>query len=123
MLIKIIAGTYGHNVNGTVVPRTAADKPFELADDKAQRLIRLKVAQPAGEGVPAEVAAEIVADNLEDMSLAELKEIAAARGKDVSALRKKADVIEVLREDLAESEDEDDEDGDDAPQLGPAALV
>lgn len=43
-LIKIISGTYGHNVNGIVEPKTRESEPFYVDDKEAGKLIGLKAA-------------------------------------------------------------------------------
>lgn len=43
--IKIVSGTYGHNVNGVVKPKTRESEPFYVDDKEADRLIKLEVAE------------------------------------------------------------------------------
>ena len=60
MLIKIISGIYGHNVNGSVKPKRASDEPFEVEDTEAARLISLGVAKAVD---PVDVEAVQSSDN------------------------------------------------------------
>ena len=50
-LIRIIRGVYGYKNGLTTVPKTSKDKPFEVDDVTAQRLIRQGVAEIATEKV------------------------------------------------------------------------
>jgi len=44
-LIRIIKGVYGYKNGATTIPKTPKDKPFEIDDEKAKRLISLGVAE------------------------------------------------------------------------------
>ena len=50
-LIRIIRGVYGYKKGLTTIPKTSKDKPFEVDDVTAQRLIRQGVAEIATEKV------------------------------------------------------------------------
>lgn len=52
-VIKIINGTYGHRPAGSraIEPKQACDAPFEIEDDKAERLVSLGIAAYVGEPV------------------------------------------------------------------------
>ena len=50
-LIRIIRGVYGYKKGLTTIPKTSKDKPFEVDDVTAQRLIRQGVAKIATEKV------------------------------------------------------------------------
>lgn len=43
--IKIISGTYGHNINGIIKPKTRNSEPFYVDDKEADRLIALEIAE------------------------------------------------------------------------------
>lgn len=45
MLIHIINGTYGHNVNGYIQPKTPNDEPFEVSGSEARRLVAMGIAE------------------------------------------------------------------------------
>ena len=124
MKIQIISGTYGLRVNGyTVIRKTSDDPPFDVSDDEAARLVKLRVARIVG-NPPVETPAEepvqpdpekdedgVITETLpaysESMKLAELKEVAAAYGVDASKAKSKAEVIALIE--AAKATDQDDE--------------
>lgn len=130
-LIKIICGTYGHKIGGSVTPKSAGDLPFELEDAAAARLVGLNVAEyvVAGEKQDVPQADPLAYD--EDMKLDRLKEIAAAYGGDASKCRSKREVIDVIGaardaqgQAAGDGDGGDEGDGDEQPpKLTPAAPV
>lgn len=44
-MIKMIAGIYGHRVNGAVVAKTPKSEPFELDPKEEERLVKAGVAE------------------------------------------------------------------------------
>lgn len=44
-MIKMIAGIYGHRVNGAVVAKTPKSEPFELDPKEEERLVEAGVAE------------------------------------------------------------------------------
>lgn len=111
MLVRIIIdGNYGHYVNGVVIPKNRNSKPFELEDSKALRLISEGVAEAVnGEPVPDNegelpdndgvtvpdnegVTGNLDADQLDDLSINDLRKIAKDLG--VSATGSKKELIE-----------------------------
>ena len=114
MLVRIIIdGNYGHYVNGVVIPKNKNSKPFELEDSKAHRLISEGVAEAVngepvpdnegelpdpfcndGEPVPDNegVTGHLDADQLDDLSINDLRKIAKDLG--VSASGSKKELIE-----------------------------
>ncbi|MEN6437026.1 MAG: hypothetical protein ABFD97_00415 [Syntrophobacter sp.] len=59
-VIKIINGTYGHRPAGSrgIEPKQACDAPFEIEDDKAERLVSRGIAVYVGEPTAPIVIAE-----------------------------------------------------------------
>lgn len=133
MKIQIISGTYGLRVNGyTVIRKTPDDPPFDVSDDEAARLVKLRVARIVG-NPPVETPVEepVQPDPVEEpvqpdpekdedgeitetppaysesMKLAELKEVAAAYGVDASKAKSKAEVIALIE--AAKATDQDNE--------------
>lgn len=55
MLIKIVRGNYGHTIGKSVHTKTPKDKPFEVDQKEAERLVKLGIAKIIGAGaaVPA----------------------------------------------------------------------
>lgn len=124
MKIQIISGTYGLRVNGyTVIRKTPDDPPFDVSDDEAARLVKLRVARIVEEIPEAALAEKPVQPDPEDiedgentepmpaysesMKLAELKEVAAAYGVDASKAKSKAEVIALIE--AAQATDQDEE--------------
>lgn len=131
-LIRIINGTYGHRPEGSryILPVKAGDPPIRVADDKAERLVENKIAEyvdekavatpqaPSAEdeqrdNMPdgAEGAEDDSGDELPDeeslkkMTKAQLEELAADLGIDLSALRTKADLVEAINAELNAMDD------------------
>lgn len=109
--IKIISGTYGFMKDGIIEPKTPEDKPFEVSQEEAERLIGLGVAaydmcQPIEDVEPVqeqeeeeEVENEVEEDKpLEAMSFKELKTTALEMGLDIKPLISKALLIEAIKQ-------------------------
>lgn len=135
MIIKILAGVYGHNENGRVRPVRAGDPPIDVADAIGARLVHAGVAAEIVPEIPdgatlVNALDEELADDIEtanfpdygsDMTRDELEAIGVEVGLDPDELKKaknKAAVIAMLDEARAEF----DEEGD-APDLDPAAAI
>ena len=102
-MIKMIKGTYGRVVNGTVEAMTKHSEPFSLSESREAELVA------AGVAVKVEETAEAKA--YENMKMAELRKAAAALGVDVSGAKGKKEVIAIIesakaRQDLPEPETE-----------------
>lgn len=137
-MIQIIAGTFGYYNGRKVVPITSADGPQKFDHELEARLVKKGVAkyvdaQPVApapdtkpeqepEDVPEADKAPVLPEYDEDMKLDELKEVATAYGVDVSAMRKKADVIAAIE---AAKAGADDQTGDEElpPELDAADPV
>ncbi len=133
--IKIINGVYGYRPDGGPVaePKSADDAPFEVSDEEAARLVKLKVAK-----IVETETEDAVADQQTDtaqasgqaggtdgklpaydvsMKLAELKEIAKLYGvseEALAGLRAKKDVVAAIEAEAQGDTDTDqtDEDAD-----------
>lgn len=141
-MIQIIAGTFGYYNGRKVVPITNADGPQKFDPELEARLVKKGVAKyvdekpvapaPAAESV-REPGATSETDGTpaapeydEDMKLDELKEVATAYGVDASAMRKKADIIDAIKEAKAAANEADDDqtgDNEEPPQIGAADPV
>lgn len=86
-MIKIIKGTYGRVVNGSVEAMTKRSAPFSLAEAREAELV--------GMGVAVKVEAADQA-NYDNMKMAELRKAAAALGVDASTVKTKKEVIAML---------------------------
>lgn len=124
-MIKIISGTYGHRKNGRVVPVNSKSGPVELDKKEEARLVAAGVAEYVESekaGKPEDQPeAQPTAEDLEKMTVAELKAMAEDLGLEVKG-GKKADYIEALTEatgDDAEGQDE----GTPAPTFGGDTVV
>lgn len=147
MRIQILAGTYGHNVNGRVRAVRAGDPPIDVPDTIGARLVKAGVAAELVDEVPkgAEVSGgydvttgevideaedEAPEDDAEpvefpaynaDMTRPQLEAIGEEVGLDSGELKEaknKAAIIAMLDEAKAEF----DEEGD-APDIDPAAAI
>ncbi len=105
-MIKIIRGYYGYKNGNSIIPKSAKDAPFECDKAEEARLVKLGLAEYVkaeaneGEGKPLYTA---------EMKLAELKDIAKAKGatdEDLKPLNSKVKVIELIEKLLAEAEAE-----------------
>lgn len=128
--VMIIAGAYGCRVKGKAHPVCITQgHTCKVSDEEAERLIKLGVAvETAAEPVatapveskpetnenvaPEEETASDAQESpvppLEDMTVAQLKELAAQMGVDITGLRKKADILAVISEYAEEPEADDD---------------
>lgn len=141
-MIQIIAGTFGYYNGRKVVPITNADGPQKFDPELEARLVKKGVAKyvdekpvapaPAAEperepGATSEPDGTPAAPEYdEDMKLDELKEVATAYGVDASAMRKKADIIDAIKEAKAAANEADDDqtgDNEEPPQIGAADPV
>lgn len=105
-MIKMIKGTYGRVVNGVVEAMTKGSAPFSLSEAREAELVA------AGVAVKVEEPAQ--ANAYDNMKMAELRKVAAAKGVDVSAAKTKKEVIAKLEavetpEETPEPETETDE--------------
>jgi hypothetical protein len=81
--IKIIKGTYGLRDGYRVIPKTSKDEPFEMAVEKAARLIKLGVAVIVGEGAENQKNGGDP-DDLSKLKKPQLQALAAEKGIEFS---------------------------------------
>lgn len=86
-MIKIIKGTYGRVMNGSVEAMTKRSAPFSLTEAREAELVA------AGVAVKVE---KTERKPYEDMKMAELRKAAAALGVDAGAAKSKKEVIAML---------------------------
>lgn len=115
------------------VLKTPADKPFEVDDEQAARLVARKVAEYVTEPAPEDDAQDAPSGDsekltghldpadLETMTNENLKKLAVDMGLDVSGCKKKADYVAIIAAaevevDMADATD----DPDDLPDLAAA---
>jgi len=93
MLIKIINGTYGYHEGKFVVPKTHIDPPFEEDDERAEKLIKNKIAV-AVEGHQKEsyTAKELDADDVDAVDDADFTTI----DKPEYSIKMRADQLEEI---------------------------
>lgn len=108
--------------------KTPEDGPFECEIEQAKRLVNLKVAEfVPGVGVPineekaqdGELVGHLDAAQLEAMDYNKLKKLAADMGVEPTG-KKKADYIAAIVAAEVELGDEDEDDGDELPDLDAA---
>ena len=93
-MIQMVKGTYGRVVDGAVEAMTKHSAPFTLSEKREAELVAAGVAVKVAE--PAQVEKPAQAKAYASMKLAELREVAAALGVDVSAAKSKKEVIATL---------------------------
>lgn len=136
MLILITNGTYGHTPtlpNGKksryVVPVSRKTGPIDVDPDEAARLVEAGVAEyvtdepvavPQTNAVEPEGAELETGTPLEEMTFAQLKEIAKGLGIDTGKIKSKAAMIEAIS---AETETGIPADDDQAPNLNAQDVV
>lgn len=118
--------------------KTPESGPFECDDKQAARLVSLGAAeyviedgekkeadpepapQPEETGEPEKATGHLTADQLESMTIEQLKNLAGDIGIDVSKCKKKADYIEAIAAVEVEigPEVDPEDDGDELPELG-----
>lgn len=98
-MIRMIKGTYGRKMGGVVEAMTKHSPPFTLPAAREAELVAA--------GVAVKVEEPVQVNPYANMKMAELREVAAAMGVDVSAAKSKKDVIVMLeaREPLLHEDD------------------
>ena len=87
-MIKMIKGTYGRVVNGTVEAMTKHSAPFKLSEKREAELVAA--------GVAVKVEEPEQETPYSKLKMAELRKLAASRGVDVSEAKSKKEVIAIL---------------------------
>jgi len=123
--VKIISGTYGYNNGKHIEPKDRTSAPFPLADDEAERLVRLGIAEivlnkvatcengeeinsPSANSSNAEnsangkneggndIVGHLDVEQLKEMTNKELKALAEDMGIDTSKMKVKDDYIQAI---------------------------
>lgn len=151
LTVKIISGTYGCKIKGRIVPKDLTSEPFELEDAEAERLVSLGVAEIITEGVATggngketnppsvnptddengsngeneggnDITGHLDAEQLEEMTIKELKALAEDMGIDTGKFKVKAEYIQAIVA-VEVSAPADDENGENPPDISPEAPV
>lgn len=151
LTVKIISGTYGCKIKGRIVPKDLTSEPFELEDAEAKRLVSLGVAEIITEGVATggngketnppsvnpsndengsngenegenDITGHLDAEQLEEMTIKELKALATDMGIDTGKFKVKADYIQAIVA-VEVSAPADEENGENPPDISPEAPV
>lgn len=128
--IRVTVGTVGYyDAKHAHKRMTAADGPFECEDTQAEHFVSAGVAEYVGGVIEAdeaddqEVTGHLAKSQLEEMTIQQLQNLAGDLGVDVTGCKKKAEYVDAIA--AAEvtaggAVDDEDEDGDDLPDLNAA---
>ena len=128
--IRVTVGTVGfYDAKRAHKRKTAADGPFECEDTQAEHFVSAGVAEYIGGVIKAdeaddqEVTGHLAKNQLEEMTIQQLQNLAGDLGVDVTGCKKKADYVDAIA--AAEVNaggmvDDEDTDGDDLPDLNAA---
>lgn len=128
--IRVTVGTVGYyDAKHAHKRMTAADGPFECEDTQAEHFVSAGVAEYIGGVIKAdeaddqEVTGHLAKNQLEEMTIQQLQNLAGDLGVDVTGCKKKADYVDAIA--AAEVNaggmvDDEGTDGDDLPDLNAA---
>lgn len=128
--IRVTVGTVGfYDAKHAHKRKTAADGPFECEDTQAEHFVSAGVAEYIGGVIKAdeaddqEVTGHLAKNQLEEMTIQQLQNLAGDLGVDVTGCKKKADYADAIA--AAEVNaggmvDDEGTDGDDLPDLNAA---
>lgn len=128
--IRVTVGTVGfYDAKHAHKRKTAADGPFECEDTQAEHFVSAGVAEYIGGVIKAdeaddqEVTGHLAKNQLEEMTIQQLQNLAGDLGVDVTGCKKKADYVDTIA--AAEVNaggmvDDEGTDGDDLPDLNAA---
>lgn len=128
--IRVTVGTVGfYDAKHAHKRKTAADGPFECEDTQAEHFVSAGVAEYIGGVIKAdeaddqEVTGHLAKNQLEEMTIQQLQNLAGDLGVDVTGCKKKADYVNAIA--AAEVNaggmvDDEGTDGDDLPDLNVA---
>lgn len=151
LTVKIKSGAYGLNTGDRVITKDRMSEPFSLDDAEAKRLVSLGVAEIITEGVATggngektnppsvnpsndengsngenegenDITGHLDAEQLEEMTIKELKALATDMGIDTGKFKVKADYIQAIVA-VEVSAPADDENGENPPDISPEAPV
>lgn len=94
-MIRMIKGTYGRVVGGTVEAMTKHSGPFSLSEAREAELVAAGVAEKVEDTAQS--------TDYEKLRLSDLRKAAAVLGVDVSAAKTKKEVIDILKAAEAEN--------------------
>ena len=128
--IRVTVGTVGfYDAKHAHKRKTAADGPVECEDTQAEHFVSAGVAEYIGGVIKAdeaddqEVTGHLAKNQLEEMTIQQLQNLAGDLGVDVTGCKKKADYVDAIA--AAEVNaggmvDDEGTDGDDLPDLNAA---
>lgn len=128
--IRVTVGTVGfYDAKHAHKRKTAVDGPFECEDTQAEHFVSAGVAEYIGGVIKAdeaddqEVTGHLAKNQLEEMTIQQLQNLAGDLGVDVTGCKKKADYVDAIA--AAEVNaggmvDDEGTDGDDLPDLNAA---
>lgn len=128
--IRVTVGTVGfYDAKHAHKRKTAADGPFECEDTQAEHFVSAGVAEYIGGVIKAdeaddqEVTSHLAKNQLEEMTIQQLQNLAGDLGVDVTGCKKKADYVDAIA--AAEVNaggmvDDEGTDGDGLPDLNAA---
>ena len=128
--IRVTVGTVGfYDAKHAHKRKTAADGPFECEDTQAEHFVSAGVAEYIGGVIKAdeaddqEVTGHLAKNQLEEMTIQQLQNLAGDLGVAVTGCKKKADYVDAIA--AAEVNaggmvDDEGTDGDDLPDLNAA---
>lgn len=128
--IRVTVGTVGfYDAKHAHKRKTAADGPFECEDTQAEHFVSAGVAEYIGGVIKAdeaddqEVTGHLAKNQLEEMTIQQLQNLAGDLGVDVTGCKKKADYVDAIA--AAEVNaggmvDDEGTDGDELPDLNAA---
>lgn len=128
--IRITVGTVGfYDAKHAHKRKTAADGPFECEDTQAEHFVSAGVAEYIGGVIKAdeaddqEVTGHLAKNQLEEMTIQQLQNLAGDLGVDVTGCKKKADYVNAIAAAEVNASgmvDDEGTDGDDLPDLNAA---
>lgn len=131
-MIKMIRGVFGLPVNGIVVPKDKYSEPFNASEEQEARLVKRGFAVYVGADDSAPNGSDETPPqgdevNLDEMKANELRAYGKGIGLTFRVGVTKTDMIAAIREALAEgaddSEDEEFEDDEEAPEFDASEAV
>ena len=128
--IRVTVGTVGfYDAKHAHKRKTAADGPFECEDTQAEHFVSAGVAEYIGGVIKAdeadeqEVPGHLAKNQLEEMTIQQLQNLAGDLGVDVTGCKKKADYVDAIAAAEVNASgmvDDEGTDGDDLPDLNAA---
>lgn len=128
--IRVTVGTVGfYDAKHAHKRKTAADGPFECEDTQAEHFVSAGVAEYIGgvtkadEADDQEVTGHLAKNQLEEMTIQQLQNLAGDLGVDVTGCKKKADYVDAIAATEVNAGgmvDDEGTDGDDLPDLNAA---